>query len=431
VDELRASQERYRALVELSPDAIAVIQGEYFVFANQRALDLIGAKDFAELSARKAIDYVPSRVRKPLTQRYRHLAPGAKLPYIEGHLIRLDDQRRIPIETAAAGIEYEGQPAVMIVVRDTTSRHESEQAMWAAEQRFAAAFHEAPIAMLLIDPVGIVLDANPALGDLVLDDPRGIVGRQSLRLVHPDDRDSVRTLLRSVAEKDRVSAPMEWRLVQSNGEHVWVQGSVAPLPGEPKMLVLHLIDITERRATEARLAHRAVHDPLTGLPNRTLLTDRLAQAVRAAERDQGAGVAVLYLDLNDFKRVNDTYGHAAGDQVLVEVARRLRAAVRPADTVARLGGDEYAIVAEGLPPVDAEALAQRLRDALEPPIGEMTVVAAVGIAHSTKAGLDADALLRQADADMYRGKPRGRRIHVTAAAHPGVPDTEDGPPDAA
>jgi diguanylate cyclase (GGDEF)-like protein/PAS domain S-box-containing protein len=412
VDELRASQERYRALVELSPDAIAVIQDEYFVFANRRALDLIGAKSFDELNTRPAFTFVPPRVRATLTKRYSSLAPGARLPYVEGHLVRLDDQRSLPIETAAAGIEYNGRPAVMIVVRDTTERQVSEQAMWAAEQRFAAAFHEAPIAMLLIDPDGTVLDANPALGDLVAEDPHGIVGRQSLRLVHHDDRDDVRRLLHSVAERDRASPPMEWRLEQLDGTIVWVQGSVAPLPGEPKMLVLHLIDITDRRITEARLAHRALHDPLTGLPNRTLLLDRLAQAVRAADRDHGAGVTVLYLDLNDFKLINDTYGHATGDQVLVEVAQRLRAAVRPADTVARLGGDEYAVVAEALPPIEAAALAQRLREALTPAIGDMLVVASVGIAHSSKAGFDPDALLRQADADMYRSKPRGRRSHV-------------------
>jgi diguanylate cyclase (GGDEF)-like protein/PAS domain S-box-containing protein len=414
VDELRASQERYRALVELSPDAIAVIQNGHFVFANQRALDLIGATSFEELSARPAISFVPVSARDPLTSRYRGIEPGIQLPYVEGQLVRLDDQRSVPIETAAAGIEFNGQPAVMIVVRDTTGRQETEQAMWAAEQRFAAAFHEAPIAMLLIDPAGSVLDANPALGDLVAEDPHDIVGRQSLRLVHHDDRDGVRRLLRSVAQKNRASSPLEWRLEQPDGTIVWVQGSMALLPGEPKTLVMHLIDITDRRITEARLAHRALHDPLTGLPNRTLLLDRLAQAVRAAERDHAPGVTVLYLDLNDFKLINDTYGHATGDQVLVEVARRLRSAVRPADTVARLGGDEYAVVAEALPPADAALLAERLRDALRMPIGDLSVAASVGIAHSSKAGLDADTLLRQADADMYRSKPRGRRSHVTS-----------------
>ena len=403
MDELRASQERYRALVELSPDAIAVIQNGRFVFANQQALSLVGARDFEELQSKPAIEVVPPPVRTPLVKRYSALAVDQRLPYVEGQLIRLNDQRTVPIETAAAGIEYEGRPAIMVVVRDVSARHESEQAMWAAEQRFSAAFHEAPIAMLLIDPVGVVLDANPALGELVADDPRALVGRQSLRLVHRDDRDAVRALLRTVAEKEQAVEPKEWRLERLTGEQVWVQGSVAPLPGEPKMLVLHLMNITERRENEARLAYRALHDPLTGLPNRMLLTDRLEQAVRAVAREKG-GVAVLYLDLDDFKEVNDTYGHAEGDRVLIEVARRLRGAVRPADTVARLGGDEFAVVAEGLPAPDALSLAERVREALRPPIGRLTVVASVGTAHSSSVGLDAAALLHEADADMYRAK---------------------------
>ncbi len=406
MDELRASQERYRAFVELSPDAIAVIQDGRFVFANQQALNLVGARDFAELQTKHALDLVPERVRAALTDRYRELAVDARLPYVEGQLIRINDQGKVPIETAATGIEFEGRRAVLVVIRDITARHESEQAMWAAEQRFSAAFHEAPIAMLLIDPVGVVLDANPALGELVGDDPRALVGRQSLRLVHRDDRDSVRTLLRTVAEKDQAVEPKEWRLERADGRQVWVQGSVAPLPGEPKMLVLHLIDTTERRENEAKLAYRALHDPLTGLPNRTLLTDRLEQAVRAVVREKAGGVAVLYLDLDDFKDINDTYGHATGDRVLIEVARRLRGAVRPADTVARLGGDEYAVVAEGLPAPDALALAERVREALRPPIGDLSVMASVGSAHSSDVGLDAEALLHEADAAMYRIKRR-------------------------
>jgi diguanylate cyclase (GGDEF)-like protein/PAS domain S-box-containing protein len=405
VDELRASQERYRALVELSPDAIAVIQDGHFVFANQQALSLVGAKDLDELKSKPAMEVVPPPVRAPMTERYRGLAVEQRLPYVEGQLIRLDDQRTVPIETAAAGIEYEGRPAIMVVVRDITSRHEGEQAMWAAEQRFAAAFHEAPIAMLLVDPIGVVIDANPALGELVADDPRALVGRQSLRLVHRDDRDAVRRLLRTVVEKDQAVEPKEWRLQRLHGEQVWVQGSVAPLPGEPKMLVLHLMDITERKEYEKRLAYRALHDPLTGLPNRFLLIDRLEQAVRAVVRERG-GVAVLYLDLDDFKKVNDAHGHRAGDQVLIEVARRLRGAVRPADTVARLGGDEFAVVAEGLPAPDALALAERVREALRPPIGELSVTVSVGTAHSTFIGLDTGALLHEADADMYRAKRR-------------------------
>jgi diguanylate cyclase (GGDEF)-like protein/PAS domain S-box-containing protein len=426
VDELRASQDRYRALVELSPDAIAVIQDGHFVFANQQALQLVGAKDIEELGAWPALDVVPLPAHTPLTERYNDLPTSTRPPYIEGQLIRMDDQRRIPIETAAAGIEYEGGPAVMVVVRDISARHASAQAVRAAEQRFAAAFHEVPIAMLLIDPMGIVLDANPALGELVGKDPRGLVGGQSMRLVHHDDRDRVSALLRSAAERDETGTSLECRLERSGDGPVWVQGSVAPLPGHPKALVLYLLDVTERRAKEARLAYRALHDPLTGLPNRTLLTDRLEQAVRAAIRGKG-GVAVLYLDLDGFKEVNDTYGHATGDDVLVEVARRLRAAVRPADTVARLGGDEYAVVAEGLPERDALALVERVREALGPPIGALNVAVSVGGVHSSDAGLDADALLHAADTDMYRAK-RARLGTRPDPADP-VGSAADGGPD--
>ena len=143
--------------------------------------------------------------------------------------------------------------------------------------------------------------------------------------------------------------------------------SIALLPGNPAAFVVHLIDITERRDTEARLAHQALHDPLTGLPNRALLFDRLAQAVRAALRG-GPGVTVLYLDVDNFKTINDTRGHTVGDRVLRVVADRLARVLRPADTVARLGGDEFAIVAEGLPTDAAQELADRVADAINEPV---------------------------------------------------------------
>jgi diguanylate cyclase (GGDEF)-like protein/PAS domain S-box-containing protein len=260
--------------------------------------------------------------------------------------------------------------------------------------------------MLLLDEQGDVLDANAAAAGLAGVDREELIGRPSLRLLHPEDRALVRSWLRKLALDSAEAVTGERRIVRPDGSVAWVQSSMARLPGEPPTYVVHLVDVTERRETEARLAHQALHDPLTALPNRALLFDRLAQAVRAAVRG-GDGVTVLYLDLDNFKTINDTYGHATGDRVLIEVAARLSRVLRPADTVARLGGDEFAIVAEGLPEDAARELAERVAAALSEPVEDVPIAASVGLAHSARVPLDVDALLSAADAEMYRAKQRG------------------------
>ena len=167
-----------------------------------------------------------------------------------------------------------------------------------------------------------------------------------------------------------------------------------------------------RLRAEARLAHTRTHDGLTELPNRTLLLDRLRQAVARTGRGQRA-VAVLLLDLDRFKVVNDSLGHGAGDRILTKVSERLRGVVRPGDTVARLGGDEFVVVREEVEgQIEAVALADQIAEALAPPycIGtaELTLTASIGIAVTSDPTTDADALLRDADAVMYRAKQRGR-----------------------
>jgi diguanylate cyclase (GGDEF)-like protein len=161
-----------------------------------------------------------------------------------------------------------------------------------------------------------------------------------------------------------------------------------------------------RLRDEAKMRHDAVHDPLTGLANRTLLRDRLEQAQARVARDD-ADTGVLFVDLDDFKRVNDAFGHGTGDAVLVEFAARLRGAVRPADTVARVGGDEFVVVCDHLDDAAAAALADRIQEAIRPPIaidgGELAMSASIGIA----VGRDPYALLADADAAAYRAKGAG------------------------
>ncbi len=205
---------------------------------------------------------------------------------------------------------------------------------------------------------------------------------------------------------------MEYPCHTPTGKRWFVARATRFLAGEvAEGAVVAHEDITERRLAEEEAAHRALHDPLTDLPNRRLLWDRLEHALARAARE-GTAVAVLYLDLEGFKAVNDSFGHEAGDRLLVAVAERLRGCLRQADTAARLGGDEFVVVLEGVRGgEEALALSERIARVLEGPFSvggaERTVAASMGMALSTQPHEHPDELVRLADLAMYRAKREG------------------------
>jgi diguanylate cyclase (GGDEF)-like protein/PAS domain S-box-containing protein len=280
-------------------------------------------------------------------------------------------------------------------------------------------FANAPMGVAVTTTAAIVVDANPALGALIGVPEESLRGRSVLDLVHPDAvpaaREAYATLM---AQRGR---PMrhETRLTTADGGEVPVQVTASWVDATPEGQAPHLVmiveDITERKALEAQLVHRSLHDPLTALPNRVLFQDRLWHALNRGKRER-TPTCVLIVDLDDFKSINDELGHPTGDRVLIAFADRLRSVLRASDTAARLGGDEFSIVCENTEPSDAAVLADRLRGAVKEPLqlGGTPVTLGISIGVGAAAG-GADPeetyerVVREADDAMYADKARGRQ----------------------
>jgi diguanylate cyclase (GGDEF)-like protein/PAS domain S-box-containing protein len=288
-----------------------------------------------------------------------------------------------------------------------------------AHERFRSAFENAPIGMAMSDLEGRIIRANPALGGIVGWPPGDLAGVSVHDLTHPDDRESSAAEMHHLISTGSAGYQLEKRYIHSHGHEVWVSVSVSCVRDEqerPLYLIGQVEDVTERRALRERLAYAAIHDPLTGLPNRELFMDRLEMALRRSARG-GHRVAVIFLDLDRFKLINDSLGHDVGDQVLAAVAGRLAAVMRTSDTLARFGGDEYTVLCDDIgDESDAVEVAQRLVVAMGQPLGlatgEVFVSLSVGIALSST-GESGPVVLRNADIAMYRAKERGpSRIEV-------------------
>ena len=234
-------------------------------------------------------------------------------------------------------------------------------------------------------------------------------------LVAPDDVARLRSEINAHLAGQTPTLECEFRMRHRDGSWRWVatQGlATRDVDGTPLKIAGSLSDVTDQRVVQERLEHEALHDTLTGLPNRTLFIDRVEQTLQRAGRDCAAGCALLFLDLDGFKQINDTLSHAVGDQLLIAFAKRIGAALRPGDTVARLGGDEFTVLLEELvAPSEATVIAERIMDSLLEPFRidghELVVVASIGIALSAD-GLSAADLISAADLAMYEAKREGR-----------------------
>ena len=301
-------------------------------------------------------------------------------------------------------------------------KEEAEASTVASEDRFRSLVqHSSDITLVVAGRT--ISYASPATMALLGYEPEEVVGRPDFDLVHPDDREQVSVLLGARLRESNVVDPVQFRMIRADGGERYVEAIITDLRDNESVggYVVNVRDITERREAEEQLAHQALHDPLTGLPNRTLILDRAQQMLVRARREHQP-IAALFIDLDNFKDINDTMGHEAGDRVLQAVASRLAGILRASDTVGRLGGDEFVVLAEGVSlAAGPELVAERIQDVLHEPFRipgyESTVLhvaASIGIASGARGS--AAELLRSADIALYRAKADGKNCTASFAA---------------
>ncbi|HET9795394.1 MAG TPA: diguanylate cyclase [Thermoanaerobaculia bacterium] len=309
-----------------------------------------------------------------------------------------------------------------VLLQRLERKREVDRQLREQETRFRALIEHSSDAIALLSADGEVLYASPSTARVLGRRGRGLVGGRWLDQMHPDDAAAAADFFAAVLADRGRPATIETRLRARRKGERWIEMTMTNLLGEPSVgaVVVNYRDVTERRRAIDELEYRAFHDELTGLPNRALFLDRLTQAIALARRD-GRKLAVMFIDLDRLKGVNDTLGHSAGDAVIRAVTERLRGCVREADTLARVGGDEFTLL---IPEITDEAdavtvAAKTLASVAEPfPIRgrEVAITTSIGIGFYPRDGGDPESLMACADRALYRAKETGRNRYRFCSA---------------
>jgi len=404
ISNLRHTEAELRALLDDLPDSVVVLDGQgRIVEANKLALDTTG-RSHAQVLNKTFTSLVRAEDQPQLLDVWDRLrnGEGVSSPIFQ---FQHTDGREILLE-ADVHVPMRDPERVVVTLRDITSRLREAHDLDLAQERFRLAFHGAPTGMALSSAdSGLLIDVNESLAAMLGYTRAELLGKAVQSITHPDDWQRAET-------KPDDSYHMEQRYIRKDNSVIWARTWVSVMDdGDGSNLAItHIEDITEQRHSAERLEWAATHDQLTRLPNRFRFLEKLA---RYLETSQPGAVAVMFIDLDNFKVINDSLGHGVGDELLRGMSERLRAVVRDRDMLSRFGGDEFIVmlcdIGASVSPVE---IAERLRAEIAQPLvvdgAELFVTASIGIAVADRPGVTTTDLLRDADAAMYRAKARGR-----------------------
>lgn len=398
-------------LTEQTHNLVALCRDERIVYLNHVGAEMLGIGQAEAALGRKFIDFFHADYREIAELGLEVFAEEASAILVK--LVRADDHE-VDVEMWVRPVKFGGEPALMVEARDITAHLRSAKALREREQRLEGILNTVADGIITLDAEGKVQSVNPATEAIFGFSASEIVGQNLQFIVPPPEPDEADAPTASPADWVKVLAPQsEAAGRRKDGERFPIEIAVRELRQGERLSFTGIVrDITNRKLAEERIKHLAHHDALTGLPNRHLFGDRLTEAVKRAHRRRKR-LAVMFVDLDKFKPVNDTYGHAAGDDVLKTTASRIGAAVRATDTVARVGGDEFVVLLEDLDDSDkAELVGRKILDAVCQPIetsgAQVRIGASIGIAIFPEHAADVAGLLHCADEAMYDVKAAGR-----------------------
>jgi len=413
-EKLKESEERYRAVMEQSTESIWLFDPntKQVLEPNTSFQRLLGytAEELRNMTNYDFVAHSDEDIDETVRQKVRKEDSSPR-----ERKYRRKDGTLLDVEVNGTLISYQGKEVVCSVARDLTERKETEARLRESEERFRSAFEDAPVGAAIVDLDRRYLQVNRALCEMLGYSEEELVGKTSPEVTHPEDLKASADRARRVLEEGDGNYVLEKRYVHADGHVVWALSGISLVRdahGNPDHFVSLFQDVTERKALEERLEHQAFHDSLTSLANRGLFMDRLEHALARLDRGREP-IAVLFMDLDNFKVVNDSLGHEVGDKLLGEVAGRLKECVRPEDTAARFGGDEFVILLEGIADLGgATRVADRITDALTAPFDfegrEIFISTSIGIVLADEAPDEPGDLLRKADLALYRAKEKGR-----------------------
>jgi diguanylate cyclase (GGDEF)-like protein/PAS domain S-box-containing protein len=417
---LRASEERYRMLTEMSPDATLVCVDSCIVYANPAAVTMLGASGIDQLTGRSPFVFIEPEFHDA-ARRSMEIAPhaGSNPPLMEQRWRRLDGGE-VPVQVSAGAITWESRPATQLLLRDITEQQRIQSALRISNERLKLAIEGSGEGIWDWDIRSDSYRFSDNLKRMMIWDPEnespeGV--KEALRKrIHPDDLPHIREALLAYIEGRESAYTCEFRVQRADGEWLWVlsRGIIVARDdnGVPLLMTGTTSDISAKKMADEQIWHHANFDALTGLPNRRLFRDRLDQEVRKAARN-GLQVALLFIDLDRFKQVNDLLGHDAGDLLLAQCANRIKGCVRESDTVARLGGDEFTVILSSPEsPARVEHVCQKILQTLESPFPIGKEVAymsgSIGVTLYPNDATTSEELIRKADQAMYAAKNAGK-----------------------